>query len=149
MERSYDFLNPIHPSVLALMLYDFFETSVNSVHNASCRSPHPVLRISHSGSLPHVKTPRTPLPPPLHKKNKKSWPSWYHDSPQKHTGFVPVHPWKKAWFMARDPGLRGEIGLCHCPDLILILAVPHNWAPLGPRQVFFIIRLFYRRHPSK
>jgi hypothetical protein len=34
--------------------------------------PHPVLRISHSSSLPPIKTPRTPPRPPLH---EKSWPS--------------------------------------------------------------------------
>jgi len=42
--------------------------------------PHPVLRISHSGSLPPIKvfTPRTPSPPlpPLHEKNKN------HDPPK-------------------------------------------------------------------
>ncbi len=39
--------------------------------------PHPVLRISHSSSLPPIKTPRTPPPPPppLHEKNKN------HDPP--------------------------------------------------------------------
>jgi hypothetical protein len=39
--------------------------------------------------------------------------------------------------MARDPGLRGEIGLRHRPGLILTPAVPHTWAPPGPGQVFF------------
>jgi hypothetical protein len=62
---------------------------------------------------------------------------------------VPVHSWQRAWFMARDPGLRGETGLCHRPGLILTPTVPHTWAPPGPRQVFFIVRLFDRRHPSK
>jgi len=40
--------------------------------------PHPVLHISHSGSLPLIKTLRTPPPPPppLHKKNKN------HDRPK-------------------------------------------------------------------
>jgi hypothetical protein len=40
--------------------------------------PHPVLRISHSSSLPPIKTPRTPPPPPppLHEKNKN------HDPPK-------------------------------------------------------------------
>jgi hypothetical protein len=40
--------------------------------------PHSVLRISHSGSLPPIKTPRTPPPPPppLHEKNKN------HDPPK-------------------------------------------------------------------
>jgi hypothetical protein len=40
--------------------------------------PHPVLRISHFGSLPPIKTPRTPPPPPppLHEKNKN------HDLPK-------------------------------------------------------------------
>jgi hypothetical protein len=59
------------------------------------------------------------------------------DSPRKHTGPVPVHPWQRAWFMARDSGLRGETGLHHRPDLILTPAVPHTWAPPGPRHVFF------------
>ncbi len=35
--------------------------------------------------------------------------------PRKHTGPVPVHPWQRAWFMARDPGLRGETELRHQP----------------------------------
>jgi hypothetical protein len=53
-------------------------TSVNPVHNAPHRSPHPVLCISPSGSLPPIKTPRTPPPPPppLHEKNKN------HDPPK-------------------------------------------------------------------
>jgi len=40
--------------------------------------PHPVLRISHFGSLAPIKTPRTPPPPPphLHEKNKN------HDPPK-------------------------------------------------------------------
>jgi hypothetical protein len=38
--------------------------------------PHLVLRISHSSSLPPIKTPRTPPPPPLHEKNKN------HDPPK-------------------------------------------------------------------
>jgi hypothetical protein len=40
--------------------------------------PHPVLRISHSNSLPPIKTPRTPppAPAPLHEKNKN------HDPPK-------------------------------------------------------------------
>ncbi len=62
--------------------------------------------------------------------------------PRKHRGPVPVHPWQRAWFMARDPGLRGEIGLRHRPGLILTPAVPHTWAPPGPGQVFFIVRVF-------
>jgi hypothetical protein len=48
--------------------------------------PHLVFRISHSNSLPPIKTPRTPPPPPppLHEKNKN------HDppkplAPKKHT----------------------------------------------------------------
>ncbi len=49
--------------------------------------------------------------------------------PRKHRGPVRVHPWQRAWFMARDPGLRGEIGLRHRPGLILTPAVPHTWAP--------------------
>jgi len=40
------------------------ESSVNLVHNAPVDPPHPVLRISPSGSLPPIKTPRTPPPPP-------------------------------------------------------------------------------------
>jgi len=60
------------------------------------------------------------------------------DSPRKHTGPVPVHPWQRAWFMARDPGLCEETGLRRRPGLILTLAVPHTWAPPGPRQVFFL-----------
>ncbi len=40
--------------------------------------------------------------------------------------------------MARDPGLRGETGLHHRPGLILTPTVPHNWAPPGPHQVFFL-----------
>ncbi len=59
------------------------------------------------------------------------------DSPRKHTGLVPVHPWQRAWFMAQDSGLRGETRLRHRPGLILTPAVPHTWAPPGPRQVFF------------
>jgi hypothetical protein len=53
-------------------------TSVNPVHNAPVDPPHPVLRISHSSSLPPIKTPRTPPPPPppLHGKNKN------HDPPK-------------------------------------------------------------------
>jgi hypothetical protein len=41
-------------------------------------APHPVFRISHSGSLPPIKTPITPPPPPppLHEKNKN------HDPPK-------------------------------------------------------------------
>jgi hypothetical protein len=35
--------------------------------------------------------------------------------PRKHTGPVPVHPLQRAWFMARDLGLRGETGLRHRP----------------------------------
>jgi hypothetical protein len=62
--------------------------------------------------------------------------------PRKHTGPVPVHPWQRAWFMARDPGLRGETGLRHWPGLILTPAVPHTWVPPGPGQVFFIVRVF-------
>ncbi len=58
------------------------------------------------------------------------------DNPRKHTGPVLVHPWQRAWFMAWDPGLRGETGLCHRP-LILTPAVPHTWAPPGPRARFF------------
>jgi hypothetical protein len=40
--------------------------------------PHLVLHISHSISLPLIKTPRTPPPPPppLHEKNKN------HDPPK-------------------------------------------------------------------
>jgi len=57
--------------------------------------------------------------------------------PRKHTGPVPVHPWQRAWFMARDLGLRGETRLRHRPGLIFIPAVPHTWAPLGPGHVFF------------
>jgi hypothetical protein len=38
--------------------------------------PHPVFRISHSGSLPPIKTSRTPPPLPLHEKNKN------HDPPK-------------------------------------------------------------------
>jgi hypothetical protein len=57
--------------------------------------------------------------------------------PRKHTGPIPVHPWQRAWFMVRDPGLRGETGLPHRPGLILTPAVPHIWAPPGPGQVFF------------
>jgi hypothetical protein len=40
--------------------------------------PHPVFRISHSSSLPPIKTLRTPPPPPppLHEKNKN------HDPPK-------------------------------------------------------------------
>jgi hypothetical protein len=47
-------------------------TSVNPVHNAPIDPPHSVLRISHFGSLPPIKTSRTPPPPPrpLHEKNK-------------------------------------------------------------------------------
>jgi hypothetical protein len=59
------------------------------------------------------------------------------DSPWKHTGPVPVHPWQRAWFMAWDSGLRGETGLRHRPGLILTPAVSHTWVPLGPRHVFF------------
>jgi hypothetical protein len=44
--------------------HTYFFTSVNLVHNAPRRSPHPILRIFHSGSLPPIKTPRTPPPPP-------------------------------------------------------------------------------------
>jgi hypothetical protein len=62
--------------------------------------------------------------------------------PRKHTGPVPVHPWQRAWFMAWDPGLRGETGLRHRPGLILTPAVPHTWAPPGSGQVFFIVRVF-------
>ncbi len=40
--------------------------------------------------------------------------------------------------MARDSGLRGEIGLRHRPGLILTPAVPHTWAPPGLGQVFFL-----------
>ncbi len=60
------------------MLSSYTSTSVNPVHNAPRRSPHPVLRISHSGWLPPIKTPRTPPPPPppLHEKNKN------HDPPK-------------------------------------------------------------------
>jgi hypothetical protein len=58
--------------------------------------------------------------------------------PRKHRGPVPVHPWQRAWFMARDPGLRGEIGLRHRPGLILTPPVPHTWASPGPGQVFFL-----------
>jgi hypothetical protein len=60
------------------MLILLMITSVNSVHNAPRRSSHPVLRISHSGSFPPIKTPRTPPPPPnpLHEKNKN------HDPPK-------------------------------------------------------------------
>ncbi len=65
------------------------------------------------------------------------------DSPRKHTGPVPVHPWQRAWFMARDPGLRGETRLRHRPGLILTPAVPHTWAPLGPRHVFFYHSAFW------
>jgi hypothetical protein len=57
--------------------------------------------------------------------------------PRKHRGPVPVHPWQRAWFMARDPGLRGEIGFRHRPGLILTPAVPHTWAPPGLGQIFF------------
>jgi hypothetical protein len=39
----------------------------------------------------------------------------------------------RAWFMAQDPGFRGETGLRHRPGLILTPVVPHTWAPLGPR----------------
>ncbi len=55
-----------------------YKTSVNPVHNAPRQSPHPVLRISHSGSLPPIKTPGTPPPPPppFHEKNKN------HDPPK-------------------------------------------------------------------
>jgi hypothetical protein len=43
----------------------------------------------------------------------------------RNTGPVPVHPWQGAWFMARDPGLRGRPGFvtAHTPG-----------APPGPRQ---------------
>jgi hypothetical protein len=37
------------------------------------------------------------------------------DSLRKHTSLVPVHLWQRAWFMAWDPGLRGETGLRHRP----------------------------------
>ncbi len=56
------------------------------------------------------------------------YPGRCRQQPQKHRGPVPVHPWQRAWFMARDPGLRGEIGLRHRPSLILTPAVPHTWA---------------------
>jgi hypothetical protein len=42
------------------------------------------------------------------------------DSPQKHMGLVPVHSWQRAWFMAQDPGLRGETELHHRPGLIIV-----------------------------
>jgi hypothetical protein len=48
------------------------------------------------------------------------------DSPRKHTGPVSVHSWQRAWFMARDLGLRGETELRHGPGLILTPAVPHT-----------------------
>jgi hypothetical protein len=67
------------------------------------------------------------------------------DSPRKQTGPVSVHPWQRAWFMARDPGLRGETGLRHHPGLILTPAVPHTWAPLARARFFFTVRLFDRR----
>jgi len=66
------------------------------------------------------------------------YPGQCRQQPRKHTGLVLVHPWQRAWFMARDRGLRGEIGLRHRRGLILIPAVPHTWAPSGPRQVFFL-----------
>ncbi len=66
------------------------------------------------------------------------------DSPRKHTGPVPVHPWQRAWFMAWDPGLRGETGLRHRPGLILTPAIPHTWVP-----GFFLPFGSDRRHPSK
>jgi hypothetical protein len=59
------------------------------------------------------------------------------DSPRKHTGPVSVHSWQRAWFMAQDPGLYGEIGLRHRPGLILTPAVPHTWAPPDLHQAFF------------
>jgi hypothetical protein len=46
------------------------------------------------------------------------------------------------------PGSSWEIGLRHRPGLILTPAISHTWAPPGPRQVFFTVRLFDRRHPS-
>ncbi len=57
------------------------------------------------------------------------YPGWCRQQPRKHRGPVPIHPWQRAWFMARDPSLCGEIGLHHRPGLILTLMVPHTWAP--------------------
>jgi hypothetical protein len=59
------------------------------------------------------------------------------DSPRKHIGHVPVHLWQRAWFMARDLGIRGETRLHHRPGLILTPVVPHNWALPGLHQVCF------------
>jgi len=64
-------------------------------------------------------------------------PGWCRRQPRKHMGPVPVHPWQRAWFMARDPGFRGETRLRHRPGLILTPAVPHTWASPGLGQVFF------------
>jgi hypothetical protein len=71
---------------------------------------HPVLRISHSGSLPPIKTPRTPpLPPaPLHEKNKN------HDPPkplaQKNAPKFPHPPSKSQKYLPhwRRQLLRGN-----------------------------------------
>jgi len=57
--------------------------------------------------------------------------------PRKHMGHVPIHPWQRTWFMARDPSLRGETGLRHRPGLILTPAIPHTWTPPSLGQVFF------------
>ncbi len=51
--------NPSTYLVVVTYFFTYIPTSVNPVHNAPRQSPHPVLRISHSGSLPPIKTPRT------------------------------------------------------------------------------------------
>ncbi len=46
---------------------------------------------------------------------------------------------QRDWIMARDPGLRGETGFRHRPDLIFTPTVSHTWASPGPCQVFLFL----------
>ncbi len=62
--------------------------------------------------------------------------------PRKHTGHVPVHPWQRAWFMARDLGLRGETGFRHQPGLILISRFHTLGCCSARARFFFIVRVF-------
>ncbi len=70
----------------------------------------------HTGPVPTLPAPSLlELQRERKETTELGYPGWCRRQPQKHAGPVPVHPWQRAWFMARDPGLRGKIGLRHRP----------------------------------
>ncbi len=78
LKPSYVPIVTVEMSLHILNINVFIKTNVNPVHNAPRRSLQLVLRISHSGSLSPIKTPRISPHPllPLHEKNKN------HDPPK-------------------------------------------------------------------